>query len=121
MIEWKPLLRAALVGIVLQLVMYALGDVSHWVAVNVVGFGGMMISAITGYIYAMDTAHGYFAGATGGAITGGVCGFIGIIFSVLLGDSLVGFIATATAIAVMVGAIGGLFGQMAANLRAMER
>lgn len=121
MIELKPLLRAALVGIVLQVAMYVLGHYSAWVAANVFGFGGMMISAVAGYLYAMDTGNGYFAGATAGAIAGGLCGFIGIALSAALGDSETAFIATGTAIAVMIGAVGGLFGQMAARLRAMER
>lgn len=121
MIEWKALLRAAVVGTVLQVVMYAAGHFSTWIAVNVFGFGGMMISAVAGYLYAMDTGHGYFPGATGGAIAGGVCGFIGIVLSVVLGENASPFIATGTAIAVMIGAIGGLFGQMAANLRALEK
>jgi len=41
--------------------------------------------------------------------------------SVLLGENVSSFIATGTAIAVMIGAVGGLFGQMAANLRALEK
>lgn len=121
MIEIRALLRAAVVGIVLQVAMYVLGHFSTWVAANVFWFGGMMISAVTGYLYAMDAGSGYFAGATGGAISGGGCGFIGIGLSAALGDSVPSLIATWTAIAVMIGAIGGLFGQMAANLRAMGR
>ena len=50
-----------------------------------------------------------------------VGGFIGLGLSAALGDIFTSFIATGTAIAVAVGAIGGVFGQMAANLRAMER
>ena len=121
LIDLRPLIRATVVGIVLQVAMYGMGHFSLWFAVNVFGFGGMMISATAGYLYAMDTAHGYFAGATGGAIAGGLCGLLGIALSVWLGDTDRGFIATGTAIAVAIGAIGGLFGQMAANWRAMER
>jgi len=120
-IEWRTLLRATVVGIVLQVSMYGVGYFSAWFAANVFGFGGMMISAIAGYIYAMDSAQGYFPSATGGAIAGGACGLIGIGLSVLLGENVSSFIATGTAIAVMIGAVGGLFGQMAANLRALEK
>jgi len=120
-IEWKVLLRATVVGIVLQAAMYVVGHFSVWFAVNVFGFGGMMISAVAGYLYAMDTGHGYFPGATGGAIAGGLCGLVGIALSVVLGETVSSYIATGTAIAVMIGAVGGLFGQMAANLRAMEK
>ena len=121
MIEWKVLLRATVVGIVLQAAMYVVGHFSVWFAVNVFGFGGMMISAVAGYLYAMDTGHGYFPGATGGAIAGGLCGLVGIALSVVLGETVSSYIATGTAIAVMIGAVGGVFGQMAANLRAMEK
>lgn len=119
MIKIGPLMRAMLVGTVLQVAMYGLGHFSRWVAVNVFDFGAMMISASAGYLYAMETGNGFFSGATAGAIVGGLCGFVGIALSAALGDSFVAYIATATAIAVMIGAVGGLFGQMAAKLRAM--
>jgi hypothetical protein len=120
-IDFKPLQRATFVGLVLQIAMYALGHYSDWVHVNVVGFGGLMISACAGYLYAMDRGRGWFPSATGGAIAGGICGLIGIVLSVLLGDTPQSFIATGATISVFVGAVGGLFGQMAANLRALNR
>ena len=119
MIVLRPLVIATVVGIVLQVAMYVLGHFSRWIAVNVFDFGGMMISASAAYLYAMASGKGYFSSATGGAIAGGICGFIGIAFSAALGDSRASYIATATAIAVFVGAVGGIFGQMAATLRAM--
>lgn len=121
MIDYKPLQRATLVGLVLQILMYAAGHYSDWVQIHVFGFGGMMISASAGYLYAMDRGRGYFPSATGGAIAGGICGLTGIAISVLLGDTAQTFIATGATIAVFVGAVGGLFGQMAANLRALGR
>lgn len=121
MIDFKPLQRATLVGLVLQIAMYALGHFSDWVAINVFGFGGMMISAISGYLFAMDMGRGYFPSATGGAIAGGICGLIGIVMSVALGDTRQSYIATGATISVFIGAIGGLFGQMAANMRALGR
>jgi hypothetical protein len=118
-IETGTLIRATLVGIILQVAMYVLGHFSHWIAVNVFDFGAMMISASAAYLYAMMTGRGYFSSATAGAVVGGTCGFLGIGLSALLGDSLVGYIPTATTIAVFVGAIGGVFGQLAAILRSM--
>ena len=119
MIEIVPLIRATFVGIVLQLTMYVTGHFVPWLAQHFFLFGGMMISATSAYIYAVVTGHGWFSSATAGAIAGGVCGFVGIGFSASLGDLYASFIATGTSIAVLVGAVGGLFGQMAANLRAM--
>ena len=119
MIETGTLIRTTLVGIILQVAMYVLGHFSHWVAVNVFDFGAMMISASAAYLYAMVTGRGYFSSATAGAVVGGTCGFLGIGLSALLGDSHVGYVPTATTIAVFVGAVGGLFGQLAAVLRSM--
>lgn len=121
MIDYSPLQRATIVGLVLQITMYAVGHFSGWVQIHVFGFGGMMISASAGYLYAMDRGRGYFPSATGGAIAGGLCGLVGIAISVLLGDTAQSFIATGATISVFVGAVGGLFGQMAANLRALGR
>ena len=102
-----------------QIALYALGHYSNWVAAHVVGFGALMISASAGYLYAMDKGRGWFASATGGAIAGGICGLIGVALSVALGDMDQSFIAIGTTISVFVGAVGGLFGQMAANMRAL--
>jgi hypothetical protein len=118
-IEIVPLIRATIVGTVLQLTLYVTGHFIPWLAQHLFLFGGMMISATSAYIYAVVTGQGWFASATAGAIAGGVCGFVGIGFSAFLGDIYVSFIPTGTTIAVGVGAVGGLFGQMAANLRAM--
>lgn len=119
MIEIGPLMRAMAVGTVLQVAMYGLGHFSRWIVVNAFDFGGMMISASASYLYAMETGKGFFPGATAGAVIGGLCGFIGIALSAALGDSAAAYIATVTAIAIMIGAVGGLFGQIAAKLRAM--
>ncbi|MBU6442869.1 MAG: hypothetical protein KGR48_03070 [Alphaproteobacteria bacterium] len=119
MIETGTLVRATLVGIILQAAMYVLGHFSHWIATNVFDFGAMMISASAAYLYALGTGRGYLTGATAGAVIGGTCGFLGIALSAFLGDSRVGYIPTATTIAVFVGAVGGIFGQIAAILRAM--
>ncbi|MBV9570489.1 MAG: hypothetical protein JO056_04525 [Alphaproteobacteria bacterium] len=120
MIEPRILLRALIVGTLLQLLMVVLGHFVPWVIVHVFEFGGMMISATAGYLYAMDSAKGYFPGATAGAIVGGACAFLGIALSVALGDLASRVIPVGTAVCVLTGAVGGLFGQMAANWRAFE-
>jgi len=119
-IDPKILLRAFIVGTVLQVIMVVLGHFVPWVVLHVFMFGGMMISATAAYLYAMDAGKGYFPGATAGAIVGGACALIGIAVSVMLGETASGLIPGATAVCVLTGAVGGLFGQMAANMRELE-
>ena len=119
-IDPKILLRAFIVGTVLQIIMVVLGHFVPWVVLHVFMFGGMMISATAAYLYAMHAGKGYFPGATAGAIVGGACALIGIVVSVELGETASGLIPGGTAVCVLTGAVGGLFGQMAANLRELE-
>src|SRR5947207_10265959 len=63
-IDLRILIRALVVGTVLQVVMVCLAHFIPWVMAHVFEFGGMMISATTGYLYAMDSGKGYFPGAT---------------------------------------------------------
>ena len=71
MIDIRVFIRAAIVGIVLQV---ALMVAAHFILfIEQQGFllGGMTISAVAGYLYAMDTGKGYFTSATMAAIIGG--------------------------------------------------
>ena len=120
MIDTKALLRAFIVGTILQIVLVLLCHVSHWIMAHAFMFAGMMISATAAYLYAMDTGKGYFPGSTAGAIIGGACALIGLAISVMLGDTEQVVIPFGTAVCVLTGAVGGIFGQMAANLRAIE-
>jgi hypothetical protein len=119
LIDSKVLFRAAIVGIVLQLALAAGAHYIAYVAKHYFLFGGMMIAATAGYLYGMGSGKGYFPGATGGAIIGGVCGLAGVCASVLMQDASQAIIPLFTAICVGTGAVGGLFGQMAAKLRSM--
>ena len=89
MIDLRILIRALVVGTVLQVIMVSLAHFIPWVMVHVFEFAGMMISATAGYLYAMDSGKGYFPGATAGAIVGGGCALVGTVLSASLGD--VGF------------------------------
>jgi hypothetical protein len=120
-IDIRVLVRAAVVGIVLQVVLMALVHVSGYFARHVFLLGGMMIAAVAGYFYAMDTGKGYFTSATIAAIVGGGCALIGVGVSVLLHDARQSIIPFFTTICVMTGAVGGLFGQMSANLKNLGR
>jgi hypothetical protein len=114
-------LRAIFVGTVIQVAMVVIGHFVPWVALHVFMFGGMMISATVGYLYAQEVAKGYGRGALGGAIAGGVCALLGIAVSVVLGDTQPNILALGTAISTLTGAVGGVFGQMSAGIRAFAR
>jgi Na+-transporting NADH:ubiquinone oxidoreductase subunit NqrE len=101
--------------------MVVLGHFLPWIALHVVLFGGMMISATAGYLYGQDVAHGYGRCALAGAIAGGVCALLGLAVSVMLGDSQPFVLALGTAISTLAGAVGGVFGQMSASIRAFAR
>ncbi len=118
--DGKLLHRAAVTGIVLQLAMVVIGHYVAWVRVNAWEFGTMMISGLAGLFYARDFAQGYARGALGGAIVGGTAGIIGVSAANILGDVRVIVIPFATAVTILTGAIGGLFGQMGANIRKLN-
>lgn len=113
----RLILRTALFGTVLQLALAAAGHFSAWVAINLFLFGRAMLSATAGYGYGLILGRGYGAGALGGAIAGGLCAVAGLTVSVLLGDTPAAIVTTATAISILTGAVGGVFGQMGAILR----
>lgn len=117
MLDNSALQRAIIVGTFLQIVTVVLGHFGNLLMLHEVGFlfAGMMISATVGYLYAQDVSKGYGRGAYGGAIAGGVCAGIGIAVSVLLGDMAPAVLLLRTAISVLTGAVGGIFGQMAAD------
>ena len=120
MFDGKLIQRAAITGIVLQLAMVMLGHYVPWISANAYQFGMMMICGVAGLLYARDFAKGYARGAFGGAIAGGVCGVIGVSAANILGDLPLGVIPIEVAITILVGAVGGLFGQLAANIRKLN-
>jgi 1,4-dihydroxy-2-naphthoate octaprenyltransferase len=119
-IDEKLIQRAAVTGIVLQLAMVIIAHYVSWLASNTYIFGMMMISGLAGLLYARDFAKGYGRGALGGAIAGGTCGIIGVSAANILGDVPLLSLPVGAAITILVGAIGGLFGQMAANIRKLN-
>src|SRR5665213_1787664 len=121
MIDAKVLQRSTIVGTVLQLAMVAIGHFVPWVRDNVFMFGGMLISGVAGLLYARDAAAGWARGALGGAIAGGLCALIGIGLSVLLGDTPNFVLGLGTAISVVTGAVGGLWGELGARMQAKLR
>jgi len=97
------------IGTVLQTAMVAVG---HWVTGVADLFGplGMLISLIVGLLWAKGEADSFGAGAMGGAVVGGVCAFIGIVISFLLGDVTALILLLGTLSSAVAGVIGGLIG-----------
>lgn len=116
MFDGRLLQRAAVTGILLELTMVAVGHYVPWVRVNFYEFGAMMFAGLAGLFYARDFAQGYARGALGGAVVGGTSGLIGISAANILGHVALIVLPVGTVITVLVGAIGGLFGQMGANI-----
>ena len=117
LVDNNALQRAILVGTLLQIVFVLIAHFSVWMETHALLFAGMMTSATVGYLYAQEVAKGYARGAYGGAIAGGLCAFIGIALSVFLGDMTGGMLLTRDLISILTGAVGGIYGQMAADWR----
>lgn len=118
-IDRKILERATLVSIVMQIAMVVTGYFVTWVELHALMFGGMMISSIAGYLYGMHNGKGWGSSALGGAIGGGTSGIIGIAVAVVLKEMPTIALAIGTPICILTGTVGGLFGQMSANMRKM--
>jgi len=111
------LLRATVLGAVLQLVLAGCGHSFPWVALHLMTFGRMMLSASTGYIYGLVSGKGYAPSALGGAVAGGLCALPALAASVLLSDSPAAALAVGTGICLLTGGVGGAFGELGARLR----
>lgn len=107
----KALLVATGVGTALQLAMVLAG---HQVTAVQSAFmwGGLLISAVAGLLYARASGGGLGRDLIGGAVAGGVCAFIGILVSHLLGDVPAMVLAFGTASSAVTGAIGAFLGRL---------
>ncbi len=97
------------VGTGLQTAMVVVG---HWVTAlaNLFGPLGVTISLAVGLLWARELSDGYAPGAGGGALVGGLCAFIGILISFLLGDVTAVILVFGTVSSAVTGALGGLLG-----------
>lgn len=110
--------RAITVGVLLLITFVVFSHYLPWLATRLL-FATMLITGIAGLLYAREVARGYGIGALGGAFAGGICAAVGIALAVLLGDAPSFTLGQApgmvlmvgTAISVLTGAVGGLFGQ----------
>jgi len=109
-----------LIGTALQLLMVTAGHYSHAIA-QLFAAGGMGISALTGVVAALGSNPASLGSAAGrGAIAGGVCAFVGILVSYLLGDVPAAVLGFGTASSMVTGAVGGMVGKLL-SARAAQR
>jgi len=114
MINQRALAVAASIGTVAQVAMVVAGHTNPAVAATF-AVGGMGLSLLAGVLYAWLARTGaptLGALATGGALAGGICAFIGILVSRLLGDVPTSLLLLGTISSVVTGAIGGALGKV---------
>ncbi|HEY4305141.1 MAG TPA: hypothetical protein VGM82_11770 [Gemmatimonadaceae bacterium] len=103
----RALMIATLVGIVVQVAMVMIGHTNPTVK-TFFAIGGMGFSLIAGLLYGIIAGGGAIGSlAIGGAFAGGICAFIGILVSHLLGDVPATLLLLGTISSVVTGAIGG--------------
>jgi hypothetical protein len=118
LVDAKILDRALLVGVLLEAGFVALGHYRPFLSQHFGLFGCMMIAGTAALLYARDLARGYVAGALGGLVIGAACGLTAVGTANLLGDRPDDFLPYGVMVCALVGAIGGMFGQYAAWIRA---
>ena len=107
----QALIRATLIGAVLQLAMVVAGHFVPAIA-NLFAVGGMLISLVAGLLYARAAKGGWGDSVLGGLIAGGVCAFLGILVSYLLKDVTVDILWMGTAGSAVAGLVGGAIGKL---------
>lgn|SRR6185295_7464431 len=108
----RSVVTPTLIGTALQLLMVIAGHFTPAVA-QLFAPGGMTISAIAGVLAALGSRPASLGSAGGrGAVAGGVCAFIGILVSYLLGDVPAAVLGFGTASSAVTGALGGLVGKV---------
>jgi len=116
----RSIVTPTLIGTGLQLLMVVAGHFSPAVA-QLFPVGGTVISGLAGVLAALSSRPASLGSAAGrGAVAGGVCAFVGILVSHLLGDAPVEVLAFGTAFSAIAGAIGGLIGKVL-SARAAQR
>ena len=106
-----------LVGVILVLGLVAMGHFRPAFRPTFELFGSMLISGVAGLLYARDLARGYGVGALGGVVVGAVCGLVAVGTANLLGDHPDRYIPYGVMVCALCGGVGGLFGQLDAQLR----
>jgi hypothetical protein len=103
----RVLLRATLIGTVLQLALVFAGQSSPAVK-QPMGLLGMLISLVAGWLYGRwQTWGGRAAAAVGGAVVGGLCALLGLLESLYLKDVPAWVLLVGPAGSAVTGAVGG--------------
>ena len=118
MLNRRALALATILGTVLQLAMVVSGHSNTSIA-NLFAAGGMAISLLAGVAYVFIARNGTAPSSpvVGGLVAGGLCAFIGILVSYLLGDVPALVMTFGTASSAVTGALGGWLGKL---LRALH-
>ena len=117
-IDRRLLSRAILVGVVFEVGLVAAGHYKPWIMAHFLLFCAMMIAGTAGLLYARELAGGFAKGALGGLVCGAACGLTAVGLLNLLGDRPDIFLPYGVLVMTFTGAIGGVFGQMGAIMRA---
>lgn len=107
----SALIRATLIGTVLQLAMVIAGHFVPAIA-QLFAILGMLISLVAGLLYVRAARGGWGDSLIGGLIAGAVCAFLGILVSYLLKDVTVDILWMGTAGSAVAGLIGGAIGKL---------
>jgi hypothetical protein len=111
------LIRAALIGAVLQLALAVMGHYDPKIA-GLFAVMGMFLSLVAGFLFGRwSGALGRGGAAAGGAFAGAVCAAIGILESYFLKDVPAWVIAFGPFSSAVTGAIGGLLGKLTVGRR----
>lgn len=107
----QALIRAILIGTVLQLAMVIAGHFVPAIA-GLFAAGGMLISLVAGVLYTRGARGGWGDSLIGGLIAGGLCAFLGILVSYLLKDVTVDILWMGTLGSAVAGLVGGAIGKL---------
>ena len=120
-IDTRLLSRAILVGVLFEAGLVIASHYKPWLRDHFLLFGAMMIAGTTGLLYARDLARGFAKGSLGGLACGAACGLTAVGLSNVLGDHPDTYLPYGVMVMTLTGAIGGMFGQFGATMRAFLR
>jgi hypothetical protein len=107
----NPMVKSAVIGTILQLVMVVVGHFVPQVA-NVFPIAGTGIGGLAGLLNGLWSRNaGLGSAAVGGAVAGGAGGAIGTLVSSLMGDVPMSTLGIGTGSTAAAGLLGGLIGK----------